>query len=85
MAAGQRGVATERNLLGRREPAQFVIGLFAAVGKVKGGFGEIIFLGNGLQDIIFQPCFERHDRCLIAGKGAVGEGVDMKIGQICHG
>ena len=50
-------MTTERNFYRRGKPAQFIIRTTAFIGQVKGGLGKIIFLANGLQNIIVQPVF----------------------------
>jgi hypothetical protein len=72
--ACQRGMAAQRHLHGRREPAQAEV---LAVGHQKGRLGQIVLRGDRLQDGIVGEALENHDRGRIAGEPAAGEGIDL--------
>ena len=85
MARGERGVAAQRDLDRRGEPAQFVIGLAAGGGHDEGGLGEVVLGRDRLQRRIVEPRVERHHRRRIAGERAVGEGIDLDEAIVGHG
>jgi hypothetical protein len=75
--AGEGGVAAERDLGGGREPAEVVV---AAEGDEVGGFGEVVFGGDGLEDGVGEKGVEGNDGGGIAGEAAGSEGVDLVDG-----
>jgi len=74
-------MAAQLDLDRRREPAQTKI---LSVGNQKGGLGEIILFGDGLQRRVRRKSVEQDDGGGIAGEAAVGESIDLKNGEI-HG
>src|SRR6266542_500613 len=81
MAGGERGMAAQIDLAGRREPAQVVIGIVAPAWDREGGFAKIILGGDGLHQRIVEPAIQRHHRSRVAGQRPLGEGVDLEEGQ----
>jgi hypothetical protein len=64
-SACQGGMAAERHLRGRREPAQAIV---AAFGDNKGRLGKVILGGNGLQHRVSLKAIHWHHRSGIASE-----------------
>src|SRR3546814_1400590 len=76
MAGRKRGMPAKHHFNRRCEPAQFVIGA-AGGGYDKGGFGQIVFGGDRLENGIVQPAVQRDDRGGIARERAIGKGINL--------
>jgi hypothetical protein len=71
---GQRGVAAEVDLEDRREPADLDR---AARPDDVGRLGQVVLHGDGLQDRVREPGFERADGGRVAAEDVVGERVHL--------
>src|SRR3546814_18834649 len=76
MAGRKRGMPAKHHCKRRCESAQFVIGV-AGSGYEKGGFGQIVFGGDRLENGIVQPAVQRDDRGGIARERAIGKGINL--------
>ena len=77
--AGQRRVAAQGHLDGRREPAQVEAAVAAA--EQEGRLGQVHLGRDGLQPGGVARAFEEHDRGRVAAERILGEGVDLEEGQ----
>lgn len=57
-----------------REPAESVA---ITLGHEKGGFRQIVLVGDGAQQIIIEPFGQRHDGGRIALEQLLGKGIDL--------
>ena len=85
MPAGQRGVATQRDLQLGRKPAQFEIGLGAVVRHKERGFRQVVVGRDALKHTIRQPTFEKHHRRRITSEGTIGKGINLRERQAHQG
>ncbi len=67
-------MATQIHLRDRGKPADVVPLILR---DKKGGFREVVFLGNGLHAIFLQPGIERADGGGISGKDVVCKGINL--------
>ena len=77
-------MAAQPHFAGGREPAQFPVGFTAGIAHHEGGFREQVLRPDCQQYLVRQPGIEHHDRRLVATERAVGEGIDMPVGDCTH-
>ena len=86
VGGGEGGVAAKIDFLGGGEPTQVggVVrgGVWCGVGcdDDEGGFGEVVFRGDGLHGLDGQCVGEHADAGGVAGEQVVREGVDDMVG-----
>ena len=73
-------MAAQFDLDCRGEPAE--VKTVGAGPDEEGRFRQSILKRDALHDLVRQPVFERHDSGRVAGKDAIGEGVDPEKGQL---
>ena len=70
----QGGVAAQRHLAGRGEPADAPA---RALAHGEGRFGLVVLGGDALHQLVFQPGIQPVDHGRVAAKRPIGEGVDL--------
>ncbi len=74
-SAGEGGVAAEGDFGGGGKPAEAVV---AVLRDEEGGFGEIVFGGDGLEGRVGEKVLKGHDGGGVAGEAGGGEGVYLE-------
>jgi hypothetical protein len=78
---GQRGMAAQIHFCHRRKPTDMVP---VFVSNEEGCFRKVVFLRNGLEQIILKPFLQRANRRRISGKNAACKRVNLVDGEL-HG